>query len=86
MQQAFLSKISSKLDDTHLAIQRIRTIRSEVEKLNKKVDKMDEYASLVEQGKGILEKIKALEEVLYAELTDEMSDPYYVHTDNKQHA
>ena len=50
LQQAFLAKILKTLDDTHLAIQRIRTIRSEVEKMNKKVAKMDEYSALVEQG------------------------------------
>ncbi len=75
LQQAFLSKISTKLDNTHLAIQRIRTIRSEVEKLNKKVAKMDEYESLVEQGKGILEKIKAIEEVLYQTKLKSEQDP-----------
>jgi photosystem II stability/assembly factor-like uncharacterized protein len=75
LQHAFLSKISKKLDDTHLAIQRIRTIRAEVEKLNKKVAKMDEYESLVEQGKGILEKIQAIEEVLYQTKLKSEQDP-----------
>lgn len=74
-QQAFLAKISKKLDDTHLAIQRIRTIRSEVEKLNKKVAEMDEYEPLVEQGKGILEKIEAIEEVLYQTKLKSEQDP-----------
>ena len=63
-QQTLLNDISATVTELHESVQQIRDARSQIENLNKRIQENEDYISLVDTGKVIIEKINKWESKL----------------------
>ncbi len=71
----FLISVRDKLTETHLAIKQIREVREQINKVTKPMKDNEDYKSIVEESKRILEEMKTIEEALYQTQNQSGQDP-----------
>lgn len=71
----FLIEVRDKLSEVHLAIKRIRDIRSQIESLQRRLNKGDENEELVSKAKSLVKKLSDVEQQLYQTKNQSPQDP-----------
>ncbi|HSR54451.1 MAG TPA: glycosyl hydrolase [Acidobacteriota bacterium] len=71
----FLVGVRDKVTETHLAIRRIREIRSQINTVTGRLDDQEKYKDIHDKAKSILADIKAVEEALYQTKNRARQDP-----------
>ncbi len=71
----FLVGVRDKLSEVHLAIKRIRDIRTQMEALQKRLNKNPKHNRLVENAKELVNKLTVVEERLYQTKNESPQDP-----------
>ncbi len=72
----FLIGVRDKLSETHRAIERIREIRDQVERVTAPMkDKKDDYGDVLEAAKALKKKLSEVEEALYQTKNKSRQDP-----------
>ena len=71
----FVWSVNRKLDETHEAIEKLRTTRNSLEAIAARVANQERYAELEQSSKAIVEKLNAIEEALYQTKLEARQDP-----------
>jgi photosystem II stability/assembly factor-like uncharacterized protein len=71
----FLITVRDKLTETHVAIKNIREVRGQINKITKPMKDEEEYKSIVEESKRVLDEMKTIEEALYQTQNRSGQDP-----------
>jgi photosystem II stability/assembly factor-like uncharacterized protein len=71
----FAWSVNRKLDETHEAIEKLRTTRNSLEAIAARVADKERYAELEQSSKAIVEKLNAIEEALYQTKLEARQDP-----------
>mgnify|MGYP001823736207 CR=1 FL=1 len=71
----FAWSVNRKLDETHEAIEKLRTTRNSLEAITARVADKERYAELEQSSKAIVEKLNAIEEALYQTKLEARQDP-----------
>lgn len=71
----FLLGVRDKLSEVHLAIKRIRDIRSQLERLSKRLGDDEGNQAVVKEAKGLATKLTAIEKRLYQTKNQSSQDP-----------
>ncbi len=81
----FLIKIRDKVSEVNRAIIRLRQIRQKIESLAGEIKGLDKSESIIEEGKKIIVKLTAIEDVLIQSKSKSNQDPlnYPIKLDNK---
>ena len=81
----FLIKIRDKVSEVNRAIIRLRQVRQKIESLAGEIKGLDKSESIIEEGKKIIVKLTAIEDVLIQSKSKSSQDPlnYPIKLDNK---
>ena len=71
----FLIGVRDKLSEVHLAIKRIRDLRTQIEALQKRIGPDEKYKALVEKSKALVKQLTAVEQRLYQTKNESPQDP-----------
>ncbi|MCA1734435.1 MAG: glycosyl hydrolase, partial [Acidobacteria bacterium] len=71
----FLEGIRAKLTETHEAIERIRTLRTQIADARKKLPETDEAKAVAVRAEGVEKELTAIEETLYQTKNQSPQDP-----------
>jgi len=84
-QFAFLIKIRDKISEVNRAINEIRSLKNQIEALSKQVKDNPRSKEITEAGRILVEKLKAVEDVLIQSKSKSNQDPlnYPIMLDNK---
>lgn len=81
----FLIRIRDKITDVNRAINRLRSVKSQIDALSKKIKNHEKGKDVIEAGKRLKEKLKTIEDVLIQSKSKSNQDPlnYPIKLDNK---
>lgn len=81
----FLIKIRDKMTQVNQAINRLRSIKKQVDDLQTKVKEHEKWKGIIAEGKKLKEKLKEIEDVLIQSQSKSSQDPlnYPIKLDNK---
>ncbi|MCA1733912.1 MAG: glycosyl hydrolase, partial [Acidobacteria bacterium] len=71
----FLGGINAKLTETHEAIERIRTVRSQIADVRKKLPETDAAKAVATRAEGLEKELTTIEETLYQTKNQSPQDP-----------
>ena len=71
----FLMSVREKLSETHKSIGRLRDVRQQIQALSNRIGKNDDYIDVVTTGKEIVNRLTAVEKVLYQTQNQAPQDP-----------
>jgi len=81
----FLIKIRDKLTEVNKAINELRSVKSQIDSLSKKIKDQKQYEDIIEAGRKLNEKLTAVENFLIQSKSKSSQDPlnYPIKLDNK---
>lgn len=81
----FLIRIRDKITEVNGAINRLRSVKSQIDILSEKIKNHEKGKDIIEAGKRLKEKLKAVEDVLIQSKSKSSQDPlnYPIKLDNK---
>ena len=81
----FLIKIRDKISEVNKAINNLRSVKSQINGLSKKIKNHEKGKAIIETGKRLAEKLKTIEDILIQSKSKSGQDPlnYPIKLDNK---
>ena len=71
----FLISVRDKLTETHKAIKKIRSVKSQIEAFNRRIAKQKKFMKLAKRGKKLIEEMTKIEQELYQTKNRSNQDP-----------